>query len=238
MRRTLSVLQVAVAMGLASYTLAIFWQTQYAMESSPGFDPSSLLVLEFPDAITMRKSENAAHFMAALSQQPAVAGVAMSGETLGLNRGEGGRIEIRREGGQDASIELKSVSAGFFEQYGIRPVAGRLFDPKLDKEEDAVPTVINALAARQLGFASPELAVGQTLLFKRPSAEPIAKRIVGIVPIRYRSLRESPQPVAFELWMRDGTLTVRAADPSRMQSRPCVGYGLGISPMTGSSSLW
>ena len=232
LRRSLSVLQVAVAMGFASYTMAIFWQTRYAIETSPGFDPAPLLTLEFPDAITLRKSENSANFMAALSQQRAIAGLAVSTEAVGRNR-DRFITEIKRAGGQEASIDVKHVSARFFEQYGIRPVAGRLFDPKIDREEDAVPTVINALAARALGFQSPQLAVGQTLSFRRNLAGnptgPITRRIVGIAPeIRYDSLRELPRPIAYELWMSDAILTIRASgsvpDAERAVRRLWVQY--------------
>lgn len=216
LRRALSALQVAVAMGLASYALAIFWQTRYAVETSPGFDPTPLLTLEFPDAITLRKSENAGNFMAALSQQRAIAGVAVSDDAVGRNR-DPWSTEIKSEGGQSATVQVKLVSARFFEQYGVRPLAGRLFDPRIDKEESGLPTVINTIAARQLGFASPQLAVGHTLSFRRSIAAdsapgPVTKRIVGIAPeIRYYSLREPPQPVAYELWMSDAILTIRAS---------------------------
>src|ERR1700730_4147474 len=110
-------------------------------------------------------------------------------------------------------MDVKSVSANFFEEYGIKPVVGRLFDSTTDKEDDPVPIVINAIAARQLGFASPEQAVGQILLFRSmASGSPvlITKRIVGIAPeIRFYSLREIPGAIAYELWSNSATLTVR-----------------------------
>jgi predicted lysophospholipase L1 biosynthesis ABC-type transport system permease subunit len=76
--------------------------------------------------------------------------------------------------------------------------------------------VINAIAARQLGFASPDLALGQALLFKSVENDApvvITKRIVGIAPeIRFYSLRETPAAVAYELSRgRDVTLTIRAS---------------------------
>src|SRR5260370_11402679 len=79
---------------------------------------------------------------------------------------------------------VKSISANFFEEYGIKPVAGRLFDSKIDKEDDPVPGVINAIAARQLGFASPEQAVGQNLPFwsKASSGPPLLTQTLRSTP--------------------------------------------------------
>jgi hypothetical protein len=45
-RKAMTVLQIGAAMGLACVTLAITWQTRYALAQSPGFDPSSLLVVD------------------------------------------------------------------------------------------------------------------------------------------------------------------------------------------------
>jgi putative ABC transport system permease protein len=214
LRQILSVLQVAVAMGMASYAMAVSWQSRFAMEASPGFDPSPLLVFQLPDAITGTMTENSRNFLAALAQRPGVAGIAVSAGAVGRAK-DRPSAEIRREGGRSVQMDVKYVTAGFFERYGIRPLAGRLFDPKVDREENPVPIVINALAAHELGFASPELAIGQLVHFKGGfdgrTAAP-SKRIVGIAPeIRLYSLREAPRAVAYDLWMTGGTVTVRAS---------------------------
>ena len=212
LRRALSVLQVAVAMGLASFTLAIFWQARFAVDGSPGFDPSPLLVFDLPVGVSAQ-DEKPRGFMAALSQQPALMGTAISNDAVGRSK-QTWSTEIKREGREAVAMDVKSMSANFFEEYGIKPVAGRLFESKIDKEDDPVPVVINAIAARQLGFASPQQAVGQILLFRSmASGAPvlITKRIVGIAPeIRFYSLREVPGAIAYELWSNSGTLTVRA----------------------------
>ncbi len=219
LRQALSVLQVSAAMGLASFTLAISWQARFAIDASPGFDPAALLVFDLPVGVSAG-DEKPRGLMAALSQQPEVAGIAVSNDPVGRSL-DGWSTEIKREGREAVTMEVKSVSANFFEEYGIRPAAGRLFDPAIDKEADAVPIVINAVAARQFGFASPQLALGQTLLFKSVENHApvvITKRIVGIAPeIRFYSLRERPGPMAYELWGSrssaawGGTLTVRAS---------------------------
>jgi putative ABC transport system permease protein len=213
LRQALSVLQVAAAMGLAGFTLAIFWQARFAIDASPGFDPSALLVIDLPAGVTAR-DEKPRGLMAELSQQPGVAGIAISNDPVGRSK-ESWHTEIKREGGDAMTIDVKSVSANFFEEYGIKPVVGRLFDAKIDQEDNPVPIVINAIAARQMGFASPEQAVGQILLFRSmANGTPalITKRIVGIAPeIRFYSLREAPGAISYELWSNSATLTVRAS---------------------------
>ncbi|MDP9066100.1 MAG: FtsX-like permease family protein [Pseudomonadota bacterium] len=213
LRQALSVLQAAAAMGLASFTLAIFWQARFAIEASPGFNPSSLLVFDLPVGVSAR-DDKPRGLMAALSQQPEIAGVAVSNDPVGRSKGSWS-TEIKREGREAVIMDVKSVSANFFEEYGIKSMVGRLFSSTIDKEDDPVPVVINAIAARQLGFSSPEQAVGQILLFRSfASGTPvlITKRIVGIAPeIRFYSLREIPGAIAYELWSNSATLTIRAS---------------------------
>jgi putative ABC transport system permease protein len=208
LRRVLTVVQVATAMGLASITLAIAWQTSFAMRVSPGFDPAPLMIVDLPEVV--RDSARARGFIAALSAQPGVAGSAISEDAVGRHQVSWLR-DLKRPGGVSASMDMKSVSAAFFEQYRIAPRAGRLFSARTDREDDPVPLVLNAIATRELGFATPEAALGQALLFTGFDNKTIQKRVVGIAPdLRFQSLREAPHAMAYELWTAGMTLSVRA----------------------------
>lgn len=209
-RRLMTVLQVAAAMGMASVALAIAWQTAFAMRTSPGFDPAPLLIVDLPEPA--RFSPAAQNFIAALAAQPGVAGTAISEDAVGRKNVSWFRDLKRPDGAAGAPAEIKSVSANFFRLYGIAPVAGRLFDPARDKEDDEVPMVLNAMAARALGFADPAAAIGQSVLFSGFDNKAIHKRVVGIAPeLRFQSLREAPRPIAYELWAAGITLSVRAS---------------------------
>jgi putative ABC transport system permease protein len=208
LRRVMTVFQIAAAMSLAGVSLAIAWQTEFAMRASPGFDSAPLLILDLSEAV--RESGKAPGFIAALSAQPGVAGVAISFDAVG--RFNSGWIrDLKRPGGASVSMEVKAVSANFFEQYRIRPIAGRVFDARIDKEDDPVPVVLNAVAARELGFASPEAALGQTVLFT-DNGKLIHKQVVGIAPeLRFHSLRDVQGATEYELSSKGETLSVRAA---------------------------
>ena len=215
LRQGLSILQLSAAMGLASFAMAVYFQTRFAIDASPGFDPTPLLVFDLPESQSVRLSERARSLITAITAQPGVAGVGISSDPIGRARNPWS-TEIKREGGDGVTMDVKSVMAGFFDAYALKPLAGRLFDARIDKEDDPVPMVINQIAARKLGFESPEQAVGQTLLLRNsdPNAPLTAKRVIGIAPeVRFYSLRETPTAVAYELWTNVGTLTVRANGP-------------------------
>ncbi|MET0981368.1 MAG: FtsX-like permease family protein [Telluria sp.] len=210
LRRVLTVLQVSTAMGLASITLAVAWQTDFALRAAPGFDPAPLLVVDIPEAA--REDEvTVKGFIAELSAQPGVAGVARSEDAIGRNLGEW-RRDMKRPGGASISTEVKAVSANFFEQYRIKPEAGRLFDSRLDKDADQVPIVLNAIAARELGFATPSAAVGQAVLFAEDDNKAVHKRVIGVAPeVRFKTLREAPRAIAYEIANHGTALSVRAS---------------------------
>ena len=208
LRRVLTVVQVSTAMGIASIALAVTWQTTYAMRASPGFDPAPLLIVDLPEQVRAPAQERG--LVTALAAQPGVVGVAISEDAVGRRKFTSTR-NLKREGSAGMRMEVRSVSTNFFELYGVKPAAGRLFSRQLDKEDDEVPTVINAIAAKQLGFVSAEAALGQLLQFQTMNGKVISKRIVGIAPeLRLLSMREAPGPVAYELWSGGTTLTVRA----------------------------
>jgi cell division protein FtsX len=210
-RKLMTVLQIGAAMGLACVTLAITWQTRHALARSPGFDPAPLVIVDLEGGTNAKYSADARGLIAALKASGAVAGVTISEDAVGRHDAAWSR-ELRRPGVADVRVEMKSVSANFFDQYGIKPVAGRLFDPRIDADEATEPLVVNAIAVRRLGFASPAAAIGQTVVFTNFDDTVVHKRIVGVAPeLRFHSLREAPAAIGYELWIAGSTLTVKVA---------------------------
>ena len=211
LRQALSVLQIGAAMGLASFTLAVAWQTRFAIDGSPGFDPAPLLIFEMNEGRKLGADDTTRAFLAELAQQAPVAGVAVSADAIGRTRNPWSQ-EFTKGGGRPVTFEVREMTTPFFEEYGIRPIAGRLFDPKIDKEDDPVPVVLNEMAARELGFASAHQAVGSALRARsamQPQIDTV--RVIGIAPdLRLRSLREPPAGVVYHLWSGGMTVTVRA----------------------------
>ncbi len=202
LRRVLTVLQFATAMGLTGLTLAVAWQTRYASQLDPGFDPRPLLIV--PTASDMRNA-NVSAFHDALKRIPGVSAVGISDAPVHINHNS---TALQREGGSPIEISFFEVNPEYFNVYGLKPLTGRLYDSSKDSAEDKEKIVINAAGARALGFSSPQDAAGK---FVRDPGGAKPWQVIGVAPdIRHRSARDDMQPTIYFLSKRTGVFTVRS----------------------------
>ena len=204
LRRLLTVLQFAVAMALTAITVAVGWQTWYASHADPGFDPAGLALLRLPAS----NDEQIRGLARAIERLPAIAGVAVAGEAVGR---DGNRMiagfDLRKGG--SFRVEVKQVSPAFFELYGLRPLAGRLFDPQQDRPSRGL-AVLNMEAVRALGYRSAREAVGQMPFGGTENSPDVT--IIGVAPdLRYHSLRERPAPLIYQVTELGSVITLRSA---------------------------
>jgi putative ABC transport system permease protein len=116
--------------------------------------------------------------------------------------------DMSEANGRRVMLNYAGVDFGFFEVYGVKSVAGRLFRTDRPGDDggrmrDAAPTVVlNEAAARELGFKTPQAAVGHPLSWhfdpgfsmdtldrKAPSAR--RSEIIGVVPdISFGSVKQ------------------------------------------------
>ncbi|HYD80892.1 MAG TPA: FtsX-like permease family protein [Paucimonas sp.] len=205
----LTVFQFAAAIGLAAATLTIAWQMRHAMHSDPGFDPAPLLALDLHEPVG--ESARARALIADLRRLPGVAGVTTSLDAVGRHV-DLAIQQLRRQGGASTTLEKKIVGREFFDVYGLRPTAGRLFDEKRDGEQEWQKVVVSETAVRMLGFASNEAAVGQLLYNDGDDGKVYERRIIGVVrDIRFDSLREPTQPVFYEPGSNAFVVTLRVS---------------------------
>jgi putative ABC transport system permease protein len=111
------------------------------------------------------------------------------------------------------------VDFDFFQVYGLKPIAGRLFSRAHGADAAPIdthagsgapaphsePVILNEMAVRKFGFSSPSAAVGQRVsVFADPGEAPPSE-VIGVVPdFPFRSLRTPVNPTVFHI------------DPSRM----------------------
>ena len=198
--------QFAVLVGLIVATTTLYRQTRYALDRGLGTVDSKLIVRIVTSCDTA--------FPVEVRKLPGVAGAACSSFNA-LNTPNGKNMTTVQLGrGRKAAFALAPVDFGFFELYGLKPLAGRLFET--DHGEDgvmadpmtkAMPTVIiNETAAHALGFSDPHAAIGKQMNWARgrPGAAPTMgppptepSQIIGVVPDMPVTVRIATDPTFY-----------------------------------------
>jgi putative ABC transport system permease protein len=154
------------------------------------------------------RSAEVRSFRDALLRVPGVEGVAEAGDPVTVNHNS---TSLRRDGGNSVEISYLMVSPEFFQVYGLKPAAGRLYDPRQDKFEDEDKVVINEAAALKLGFAGAHDAAGKFIGYSNGHGKPM--QVVGVASnIRHRSAREAMQATVYVLESRSNVFTIRTRD--------------------------
>jgi putative ABC transport system permease protein len=197
LRQTLVVLQFATSIGLAVATLVIVRQTDFATGESLRFDKDQVLLVQGPEACVDAFRDRVAGL-------PGVRGVACSrAAPLDFSSSDGNSTLAD---GRAFEVNKTQVDFGFFELYGLRPLAGRLFDrgrpaDAVPVAKDAVmsaPVLINETAVRVYGFASPDAAIGQMVTLSDVRSNNNSSQIIGVVPdFPIGTIRQTIQPTVF-----------------------------------------
>jgi putative ABC transport system permease protein len=145
---------------------------------------------------------------------------------------------------QPLTIGFYSVSPSFFDTMGMKLLAGRALSRAYANDNAWIPyepeeaiepaqramaqrgmnVVVNALAAKQMGFADPQAAIGKQVKLKQFSEEIglTPATVVGVVgDSRFRSIREPVEPMIFYDRGIYSDLVVRYAssDPAGVRRR-------------------
>ncbi|HEY5412199.1 MAG TPA: FtsX-like permease family protein, partial [Caulobacteraceae bacterium] len=225
-RQVLVVVQFAILIGLIVMTATVYRQTSFALTDAVRLDTDQILRVNAPCESAMK------HQVAAL---PGVRQVACASQVAVAGGEEHNNAALA--GHPPLSVSMAAVDAGFFEMHGLKPLAGRFFDP--DRGQDMVlersgegpanqPTIVlNQTAARMLGFRTPQNAVGKTISWSRwsaawtagsarpPAAAP--SEVIGVVPdFTLRSIRRAVEPEIYFVDPADSRFMVVKLDGRRI----------------------
>ena len=208
LRRSLTLLQFATAIAMIGITVTVLWQTRHAQSASPGYDTTPLLIIDAPVDMD---DERLRALREAIGHLPGVEAVGLSWDVPGrFNRNT--TADLQGQKGETVLQAFSYVGPDFFQSYGVKPIAGRVFDAREDPQGYGDRIVINATSSRQLGFASPSAATGQFVRMGGQNVE-----IIGVIPdIRQRSLREANGGVVYsvEIGKMVSVVSVRTRSPA------------------------
>lgn len=209
LRQGLLTLQLGGAMLLLSLAGVLALQQQHLLHADRGFDTRNRLWLGMmvnPDFIPRLDP-----LIAALGQHPAIRHWAFSnarpaGDTQGQTE-----LHVSASRHQQV-LRVTTVSPGFFDTYGMKLLAGR---PRVGTGEKHL--VIDAKAAKGLGFETPQAAIGALLHGGGDylQAGQDQRRVVAVVgSVKMESARDEALPQAFVLSDQpQWDLSVEGPDP-------------------------
>ena len=154
LRRGLVVFQFTISIFLIIGTAVVFLQLDYMRSRDLGFDKQQELVIDEHNDI------HKLAFRQEVAKLPNVQSVALSGSVPG----EGdytANTSLENSRGEMAPtiVDLTYVDFGYLEQYKMKLLAGRFFDPHM-ATDTMQAMIINEKAVEFLGYSRPEQALG------------------------------------------------------------------------------
>lgn len=193
LRQGLVVFQFVASVILISGTLIVYQQLDFMKNKDLGADIRETLVLKSPDVVVdSLYLENFEAFKTEVLRIPGVKGISASSSIPGEENywTMGTR---RLSGGAEGAIVVTHMGMDFdhVPQFGIKVVAGRNYDRKFTNERKNL--LINETLSKDLGFKSPQEAIGEKVVDGRDTLE-----IIGVLANYHQmSLKAKVIPVAF-----------------------------------------
>jgi putative ABC transport system permease protein len=207
LRQTLVTLQFAFLIALLVAAAVIYRQTAFAL--AKGLDNGADRVLLVSEHANCQMLRDRVRRLQGVERASCTSNIAVTGGSA--------PTDAITAAGRSAPLDMAPLDFGLMELEGEKPLAGRFLSE--DHPQDGMllsgsgadkqpPVVINATAARRLGFATPAAAVGQIIRWRRlnpartgagddifPSR---ASQIVGVVPdFSMQTIREPIHPMLY-----------------------------------------
>jgi putative ABC transport system permease protein len=237
LRNILVVAQFAVSIGLIICTAIVYAQTVFARTADPGYKRDGLIQVE---GIGRRQLVPLGDTL--VREIERVPGVRSVGRTnIGIATSNSSSTGVQVPGNPEpVTIGTYNIDYKFLPTMGVKLLAGRSFDesrpmddattpfPEVPEAERAlvargVNIVINELAAKRMGFASPREAVGKPvkISYDEDYGGVLPATIIGVVQdSRFRSIREPIDPIMFRIDKSglDDVLVRYDGDPRRVRA--------------------
>lgn len=221
-REVLVTFQFTVSIALIAATIILYWQSDYVRGLDLGYEGENITVLRITSSTDFHG--DAERLREELQRVDGVESVGLSGNVpTDVQISSAAILSPMIPGDESTSIRQITAGYGFFQTFGIEPVAGRLISEEYGTDQLPVFTfrereasgsvILNESAVRRLGFRNPEHALGQTLRTPVSTNIPTFEvTIVGVVPdFHFESAREAIQPLLFWYVPRGiGTVSVRS----------------------------
>jgi putative ABC transport system permease protein len=216
LRNLLVVAQFAVSIGLIVCTAVIYTQTIYARTADAGYEREGLLQIE-----NMSAPQAEAVGQALAEQVRRISGVTAAARTsIAVIAGSNSATSFKRPGQEPIQLGIYAIEPDMLPAMGMRLLAGRNLSETNGMDDATTPSsstqvnfkedralvarglnvMLSESAARRLGFASPQAAIGQQVQGAMVDSTLgfLPTTVVGVVSdVRYRTVRDPLQPIFY-----------------------------------------
>jgi len=188
--------QFAISIFLVICTLTVFKQLDFMKGRALGFDLEQKLVLRVKSNLGHLRRDYEA-IKKEFLQNPSITGTTVSSSVPGDRTDSGYYMTSKAEDFRNAArLKVITMDYDFIPEYEIKMVAGRSFQRGIGNDKkDAY--VINRAGVKELGFSSPEEALGKSFM---AHYHRMTKRIIGVTDdFHYRGMQEIVEPLVMDI---------------------------------------
>jgi putative ABC transport system permease protein len=195
-QKILVVGQFAISIFLVICALTVFQQLQFMKGRALGFDLEQKLVLRVKSNMPHLRRDYEAIKNDFLTN-PSITGATVSSSVPGDRTNSGYYMSPRMEDFKGVPfIKVITMDYDFIPEYDIRMIAGRAFQRGVGNDEREA-YLINRAAVKELGFSSPEEALGKNFM---AHYHRLNKKIIGITDdFHYRGMQEMVEPLVMDI---------------------------------------
>jgi putative ABC transport system permease protein len=204
LRQALVVVQFALSALLIVSALIVYKQTRYLNNKDRGFNQEQVLFFQIRGGV----EQNIETFKSELKRSPHILSVT-SGYGLPGDQYAGDGINIPTAAGEkEYAANIFIGDHDYVKTLGLRIIAGRDFSRDLITDAREA-FIINETAVKELGFGTPEKAIGQPMNWNEwspaDSLHPVKKgKVIGVVQdFHYKSLHEKLNTAVIHIYPQE-----------------------------------
>ncbi|HZH54252.1 MAG TPA: ABC transporter permease [Sphingobacteriaceae bacterium] len=172
LRKSLIVFQFVIAQVFVISALIIAQQLNYTLSKDLGFTHDAVVTIPMPYRSDQGADIDPFIYKQALAQRSEIAGVALGHEPLNNNHWGTDLTFLSDTGQIRVNLPHKYIDADYLPLYQLKLLAGT----NIQQTDTLRDLLINDAARKAFGFDSPEMAIGQSLIYQNKSYP-----IVGVV---------------------------------------------------------
>ncbi|WP_207430700.1 ABC transporter permease [Sabulibacter ruber] len=201
LRHGLIVVQFALSIFLIVCALVVYRQVSYLHNKDLGFNRDQIMFFPMRGDNMYKNYET---FKTELAKSPSIASVSI-GYGFPGDATAGESIDVLKDGQRvHHGVTTLMVDHDYIKTLGLKMVAGRAFSKDMPTDRDAA-FMLNETAVRELGFGTPEKALGQKIEWKAwtdDGSDSLKKgQVIGVVKdFHFKSLFDKVEPAVLQIF--------------------------------------